>query len=420
MFLINKYTLSNGLRIVHTKDRSTQMVALNVLYNVGAKNEAPLKTGFAHLFEHFMFGGSLHIPDYDTPLQLAGGDNNAWTSNDFTNFYLTVPAHNVETGFWLESDRMMGLAFSEQALNVQKQVVCEEFKERNLNQPYGDISLLFRPLAYKTHPYRWSTIGKELSHIESATLEDVKDFYNRWYVPNNAILSVVGNIDFEKTVALAEKWFGEIECSPLPKFEIPQEKPQTEARFLEVERDVPADCIVKGYHICGRTHKDFYVFDLLSDLLSNGNSSRLYQHLVKEKTAFSEVNAYVSGDVDPGLFYLTGKPLPHISLEEADRLLTQELYRLVEEKPLVSEMEKVKNKFEANSVFALMNYLNKAMDLAAYESISSAENIYKEVDFYRDVQTEDVFRVINEYMVPNNCSTLYYRARKTASNTTAF
>lgn len=415
MYRINKHVLSNGLRIVHVEDRSTQMVAMDVLYQVGAKNEDPNKTGFAHLFEHFMFGGSLHIPDYDTPLQNAGGDNNAWTSNDFTNFYLTLPAHNIETGFWLESDRMLGLAFSEEALNVQKQVVCEEFKERNLNQPYGDIPLLFRPLAYQVHPYRWSTIGKELSHIEEATLDDVKAFYHRWYAPDNAILTVVGAIDFERVVQLSEKWFGGIERGNVKPLLLPAEPLQTSPRFLEVERDVPSDCIVKGFHICARIDGDYYVYDLLSDLLSNGSSSRLFRHLVKEQPAFSEVNAYISGDQEPGLFYLTGKLLPHVSFDQADKLLQRELYALADQLPSADEMEKVKNKFEANSVFALMNYLNKAIEMSAYESISCAEDLYDEVNLYRQVQAEDVRRVIENTLLPSNCSTLYYKSGKKRS-----
>ncbi|HEY5571230.1 MAG TPA: pitrilysin family protein [Bacteroidales bacterium] len=412
MFKIQKHTLANGLRIVHTKDTSTQMVALNILYQVGAKDEDPDKTGFAHLFEHLMFGGSCNIPDYDEPLENAGGNNNAWTSNDFTNYYLTLPAQNIEVGFWLESDRMLELAFSEESLKVQKQVVCEEFKENNLNEPYGDISLLFRPLAYKKHPYRWSAIGKELSHIEDAILEDVKSFFFKWYAPNNAILAVAGNIEFDEVVRLAEKWFGPIEHRKVPVRDLPKESLQTEPRFLEVERDVPSDCLVKGYHICDYFDPDYYTFDLISDLLANGKSSRLKQELIMRNPSFSEVDAYISGNIDCGLFYLTGKPLPGVSLEESDKLITAELNKLLNEPIAEHELEKVKNIFESNTLFSRMSYLNNASAIARAEMTGQAEDIFTEIDKYRHITDADVKRVIRKHLHPNNCSTLYYRANK--------
>ena len=301
---INRHILDNGLRLVHSRDESTQMVALNILYNVGARDEHPEHTGFAHLFEHLMFGGSVNIPDYDMPLQLAGGENNAWTNNDITNYYLTVPRQNVETGFWLESDRMLSLDFSERSLEVQRGVVMEEFKQRCLNQPYGDVGHLLRPLAYQKHPYQWPTIGKDLSHVANATLEEVKAFFFRFYAPNNAILAVTGNISFEEAVELTEKWFGSVPRREVPVRNLPQEPEQTEERRLTVERNVPLDSLFMAYHMCDHRHPDYYVFDILSDVLSNGRSSRLNQHLVQEKQLFSSIDAYISGSVMQACFTL--------------------------------------------------------------------------------------------------------------------
>jgi predicted Zn-dependent peptidase len=325
MINIQKQTLANGLRVVVHVDKSTPLAAVNVLYNVGSKNEQADKTGFAHLFEHLMFGGSKNIPSYDTPLQKVGGDNNAWTSTDITNYYLTLPAANIETGFWLESDRMLELDFSEESLEVQRKVVIEEFKQRYLNQPYGDIPLLISPLAYKVHPYLWPTIGKEISHIENATLADVKNFFYSHYAPNNAVLSVSGNVDPDQIFKLAEKWFGEIPYREIAPDNIRMEPEQTEARQLKVDRNVPAEMIHKVFHIGSRTDDDFYSVDLLSDILSNGPSSRLIQSLVKEQQLFSDVNAYISGDHHPGLFTVTGRLLPTTTMEQAEAAINKEL-----------------------------------------------------------------------------------------------
>ncbi len=408
MIKINKHTLANGLRIVHSKDDKTGMVAVNTLYNVGARNENPERTGFAHLFEHLMFGGSVNIPDFDGPVQMAGGENNAWTSNDITNYYISLPAQNMETAFWLESDRMLSLDFSQKSLDVQKHVVIEEFKQRNLNQPYGDVHALIREMAYKVHPYRWQTIGITPKHIEDATLEQVKDFFFSYYAPNNAILSVVGNIEFDEVLRLADKYFAPIPFRELNKAEIPQEPPQIEARFLRVERSVPADAIYKVYHMCDRLHPDYFVYDLISDLLANGNSARLYQSLVQEQNLFSEINAYVAGDTDAGLFHVKGKPREGVSLEQADEAIQLELQKIITEKISDYEMEKVKNKFESNRQFSEINYLNKATDLAYYELLGDVELINQEVEKYRAVTQADIVRVATDLFKPENCSTMYY------------
>ena len=410
MIKVNRYLLSNGLRVIHEEDRATQMVALNILYDVGARDEQPDHTGFAHLFEHLMFGGSIHIPDYDTPVQLAGGENNAWTSNDLTNFYITLPKQNVETGFWLESDRMLSLSFNPNSLDVQRQVVIEEFKQRCLNQPYGDVGHLMRAMAYKVHPYQWPTIGKELSHIAQATMADVKDFFFRFYAPNNAILVVTGNISFEETIALAEKWFGPIERRDVPQRHLHQEPQQTEERRQTVERDVPTDALYMAFHKCERKHPDFYAYDALSDILSNGKSSRLAQHLVRERRIFNSLDAYISGSIDAGLFTIMGKPANGISLEEAEKAIWDELTILQDEQITEIELEKVKNRYESNQIFSNMNYLTVATNLAYAELIGKAEDINEDVTNYRKVSTDQIQRIARTTFQRTNCSILYYKA----------
>ena len=412
MLQINRHILSNGLRLVHSQDASTQMVALNVLYNVGARDENPEHTGFAHLFEHLMFGGSVNIPDYDAPLQLAGGENNAWTNNDITNYYLTVPRQNVETGFWLESDRMMSLDFSERSLEVQRGVVMEEFKQRCLNQPYGDVGHLLRPLAYRVHPYQWPTIGKELSHIANATLEEVKDFFFRFYAPNNAVLAVTGNISFEEAVSLTEKWFGPIPRREVPLRQLPKEPVQTGERRQVVERNVPLESLFMAYHMCDRLDADYYAFDILSDILSNGRSSRLNQHLVQEKQLFSSIDAYISGTIDAGLFHISGKPAAGVSLEEAETAVREELNELQTALVQEHELEKVKNKFESTQIFGNINYLNVATNLAWFELNGQAEDMEKEVERYRAVTADRLKAVAQTAFREENGVVLYYKSSK--------
>lgn len=412
MLQINRHILSNGLRLVHSQDASTQMVALNVLYNVGARDENPEHTGFAHLFEHLMFGGSVNIPDYDAPLQLAGGENNAWTNNDITNYYLTVPRQNVETGFWLESDRMLSLDFSERSLEVQRGVVMEEFKQRCLNQPYGDVGHLLRPLAYRVHPYQWPTIGKELSHIANATLEEVKDFFFRFYAPNNAVLAVTGNISFEEAVSLTERWFGPIPRREVPLRQLPKEPVQTGERRQVVERNVPLDSLFMAYHMCDRLNADYYAFDILSDILSNGRSSRLNQHLVQEKQLFSSIDAYISGTIDAGLFHISGKPAAGVSLEEAEAAVREELNELQTALVQEHELEKVKNKFESTQIFGNINYLNVATNLAWFELNGQAEDMEKEVERYRAVTADRLKAVAQTAFREENGVVLYYKSSK--------
>ena len=412
MIKVNRHTLANGLRIIHSQDESTQMVALNLLYDVGARDEHPEHTGFAHLFEHLMFGGSVNIADYDTPVQNAGGENNAWTSNDMTNYYITLPYQNVETGFWLESDRMLSLDFNPKSLDVQRQVVIEEFKQRNLNQPYGDASHLIREMAYQTHPYQWPTIGKEISHIANATLDEVKEFFYRFYAPNNAILAVTGHISLEETILLAEKWFGPIPARNVPKRNLPKEVQQTAIRRKTVERKVPVDALYMAFHMCDRHHADYPVYDIITDILSNGRSSRFIQHLVQENKIFTGIDAYITGSIDEGLLHIAGKPAEGISLEEAEKAIWAELDELKRVSVDELELEKVKNRYESEQIFNNINYLNVATNLAYFELLGKAEDINDEVRKYRSVTASQLQKVAQKTFIPENCSILYYKAIK--------
>ncbi len=409
MINYKKHQLSNGLTIITHFDDSTPIVAFNLLYNVGARDENPEKTGFAHLFEHLMFGGSINIPNFDEPLQRVGGENNAFTNNDVTNYYITLPKENIETAFWLESDRMLSLAFSEKSLEVQRNVVIEEFRQRYLNQPYGDVWLHLRPLAYKKHSYQWATIGKEISHIENASMQDVKDFFFTHYRPNNAILVVAGNIQHEEVIQLSEKWFGNIPTGEIKQRNLPKEPQQTEARKLTLERDVPANAIYKAYHICKRTDNDFYVFDLISDLLSRGNSSRFYQSLIKEQKLFSEIDAYVTGDFDPGLLVISGKLSEGVDFETAENAIHKEIEKLQTELINANDLQKLKNNVESHHVFGQMSVLNKAMALAFAELMGDIELVNNEVAKYNSITSQQIKDIANKFLIENNCSTLYYK-----------
>ena len=412
MIQFEKHTLSNGLKVIVHEDHSTPIAAMNILYDVGARDEDPDKTGFAHLFEHLMFGGSVNIPNYDEPLQNVGGENNAFTSNDITNYYLTLPVQNLETGFWLESDRMLGLAFSEKSLEVQRNVVIEEFRQRYLNQPYGDVWLKLKPLAYKVHPYLWNTIGKEISHIENATMDDVKAFFYKHYKPNNAILAVAGPVKTDEVLKLAEKWFGPIPKGEKKERKLPVEPPQTQERKEEITADVPYDAIYKAWHMCNRTDSDYYTFDVISDLFSRGKSSRLYEGLVKDKKLFSEVSAYLSGDNDPGLLVISGKVSEGVDMKKAEAGIMEEVNKLRENKVEENELQKIKNNMEASVVFSEMEAAGKAMNLCFFELLGDAEDVNHETEKYQAVKTEHVKELAEKNLVDTNCSTLYYYAKK--------
>jgi len=412
MIKFQRYKLDNGLRVLIHEDRSTPITAINLLYDVGSRDEDPESTGMAHLFEHLMFGGTTKIPEFDKHLQLAGGENNAFTNSDITDYYITVPSENIETGFWLESDRMSNLDMSSKNLETQKKVVVEEYNQRYLNQPYGDAMLLLKPLAYKIHPYRWPTIGIDASHIRNASLKKVRDFFFSHYAPNNAILSLAGNISTEKGLALVKKWFGNIGMRNVAVRDLPQEPRQTEARILEVEKDVPASALYKAWHIGPRKDHDFYTMDLITDLLAGGESGRLYTRLVRRKKIFSDINAFISSDIDPGLVILHGKLMKGADIQYAEESVMEVINELRVKYTSSNELEKVKNKYESSVILANTSILNKAMNLAYYELLGDPDMINREVELFRKIDREMVIDTAGNVFNESNCSTLYYKSNR--------
>ncbi len=408
MITFERQILANGLRVLVHRDETTPMAAVNVLYDVGARDEDPEKTGFAHLFEHLMFEGSVNVPRFDYELQHAGGENNAFTTNDITNYYQSLPARNLETALWLESDRMYGLDFSEQKLETQKNVVVEEYRQSYLNQPYGDAWLLMRPLAYTTHPYRWATIGKSIDHIREATLQDVKAFFAKFYHPANALLTVAGNVEPEQVYALAEKWFGDIPAGKSNRRQLPNEPPQQQEKRTTVHRDVPQNQLYIVFHTCGRTHPDFYATDLLSDILANGESARMPARLVHDQKIFSELNAYITGNLDPGLFVITGKPNHGVDMNQAEDMLWKETQDLVANKVSDRELQKVKNRVEATKTFSESNLLARAMNLAYYELQGDADLYNRQTEAYAQVKPDDIQRIASDVFKRTNASILHY------------
>ena len=408
MIRFEKFTLENGLRVLVHEDNSTPMAVVNVLYDVGAKDENPEKTGFAHLFEHLMFGGSINIPVYDEPLQVAGGENNAYTTNDLTNYYCQLPSENIETAFWLESDRMLSLAFGKKSLEVQRKVVCEEFKEHYINKPYGDVWHKLRTLVYTTHPYKWMTIGASLKHVEDATLADVKAFFKKHYNPSNAILTVAGNVNVAQVKELAEKWFGTIPAGEKYNRNLPVEPKQTAPRTLEVKADVPLDALYKCWHIYPRTDDRYYTADLITDILSGGGSSRLYQSLVKEQQLFSNIECYHMGSTDAGLLVIEGKLVKGIDIKKAEQAINEEIKKIQATGVTITELEKVKNKTESALAFEDMSVMNRASSIAMYELLGDADLMNSELEKYRAVTAENILAETRIIFDENNCSTMYY------------
>ena len=411
MIAFKEFTLENGLQVIVHEDPTVQIAVMNILYDVGSRDEHPDKTGFAHLFEHLMFGGSKNIPNYDEPLQRVGGENNAFTNTDITNYYLTLPASNLETGFWLESDRMLSLSFDPKVLEVQQKVVIEEFKQRYLNQPYGDVWLKLRPLAYKVHPYQWATIGKEMSHIENATLQDVKDFFFRYYVPNNALMVIAGNVTIDQVKKLSEKWFG-----PIPRGiksrDMLTEPTQEEKRSLNINAKVPANAFYKAYHMPGRFHNDYYAIDLLSDILSRGQSSRLYQQLVKQKEIFTSISSFVLGSIDPGLLVISGRVKDGIALVDAEAEVQNVIDQLLIQGSDERELDKVKNQTESTLEFGEVEVLNRAMNLAFAKLSGNTGLVNEESKLINLTTLDDISRVAKNILREENSNVLYYEAEK--------
>ncbi len=415
MIQFARFVLSNGLRVLVHEDASTPMAVVNVLYDVGARDEDPRRTGFAHLFEHLMFGGSINIAEYDDELQKAGGENNAYTTNDLTNYYCQLPAANIETAFWLESDRMLSLAFSKKSLDVQIKVVSEEFKEHYLNRPYGDLWFKMRQMAYEVHPYKWMTIGRELKHIEEASLADVKSFFGKHYNPSNAILVVAGNVVTEQVYALAEKWFGTIPAGEKYHRHLPQEPVQTAPRRLDTSAPVPVDAFVKTWHMPARLDPRYYAVDLMSDILGHGASSRLYQSLVKEQHLFTNLDCYHFGSSDAGLLAVEGRLVRGVTLEEAEAAVQEQIALLQENGVTAAELEKVKNKTESTLAFEDMSVMSRAASLAYYELLGDAALINEELEKYQAVTAADILNESRAILTENNSNTLYYRAAAEAA-----
>ena len=412
MISFSRFVLVNGLSVIVHEDPSTPMAAVNLLYNVGARDESPDKTGFAHLFEHLMFSGSTHAPDFDSQIQMAGGENNAYTTNDTTNFYSVVPAENLELILWLESDRMVNLNINEKSLDIQRKVVVEEFKESCLNQPYGDAWHHIAELAYQVHPYRWPTIGKVPQHIEEATLADVQYFYQTYYRPNNAVLAIAGNVKTEVVKELCEKWFGDLTAGTIPDRQLPKEPPQLKINKRFNHNNVPADALFLAFHAPGRHDDDYYGVDLLSDLLCNGGSSRLYRRLLKEQKIVSQIDAYISGSVDPGLLIIEARPAEGVSLEATEAAIWKQIEEIKKAGIEAAELTKLQNKAESTLIFSETNPLNKAINLAFFEMLGNASMINEEVNFYRRVTCADIQRLAQTILIEENCSEVYYRAKK--------
>jgi len=411
MIQFEKFQLDNGLKVLVHQDTSTPMAVVNVLYNVGAKDEDPAKTGFAHLFEHLMFGGSVNIPVYDEPLQRAGGENNAYTTNDLTNYYCQIPAENIETAFWLESDRMLSLAFSKKSLEVQRKVVCEEFKEHYINKPYGDTWHKMRSLAYTQHPYRWMTIGASLAHVEDATMEDVKDFFFKFYRPNNAILVVTGNVQTEQVKQLAQKWFGPIEAGKAYLRNLPKEPLQEKSRSMDVRADVPLDMLMMTWHMGGRFDEGYHATDLITEVLGGGASARLYEQLIKVKQIFSSIDCYHFGTVDPGLLVIEGKLVKGISMTVAEKAVLEEVEKIKNDILDAKEVQKVINKTESVICFEDMSIMNRAHSLAYYELLGDADLMNKELSLYQQVTPTMIQATAQKIFQDNNRNTLYYYSK---------
>lgn len=405
-----EYLLSNGLTLITHEDKSTPLVVVNILYKVGSRNEHPDRTGFAHLFEHLMFGGSKHVPDYDKVLQKVGAENNAFTNTDITNYYVILGAENIETALWAESDRMQFLNLDKKTLENQKSVVIEEFKQRYVNVPYGDVWLELRPRAYQVHPYKWPTIGMDMKHIEQASLDNVQSFHENHYRPNNAVLTISGNITSEEALKLTEKWFGDIPAGKNQIQNLSAEPTQTEARFHETHRNVPLNAIYKAYHMPGRGNDAYLIADLLADLLGRGKSSRLHQNLVKGKEIFNNINAYILGTADPGLLVISGKVNPKISITDADKYVTDEIESL-KENLQENEVEKVKNQAQSSTYFSDTELLNKSISLAVANSLGNTNLVNEEMDMINKIQKQDLLKMADDILIDSNCTTLHYKTK---------
>lgn len=409
-----KYILSNGLTVLTHEAWDTPLATVNVLYNVGARDEDPHRTGFAHLFEHLMFGGTERVPDFDAVVSSLGGDNNAFTNNDYTNYYITIPVEGLSTALMLEADRMASLALNAKALEVQQRVVTEEYNQRYMNQPYGDMWLNMRPLCYKRHPYRWATIGADIRHVSEATLEDVQAFHERYYRADNAILTVAAPMRHEEMIAAVEKEWGagcvSAGCrrSMASERNYLQEEEQKEARRLVIRREVPSRAVYLAWPMCDHWGRDFRACDLVSDVLCTGSSSRIYNNVVRPGQLVSEADAYISGEAGPGLMVLSAKILPDVDVDEVADALRQEAYLLSEKGLTKNELEKVQNRYESTFVYSQYKAADRAMALCHYTWLGDTELVNREPEEYRKVTAEDVQRAASAVFRPEHENMLVY------------
>lgn len=404
-----RHRLSNGLTLIIHQDTTTPLAACNIVYHVGSRDENPEQTGMAHLFEHFMFSGSVHIQNFDTELQKIGAVNNAYTSQDITHYYAILPANNLETLFWLESDRMLSLGFEQEQLDIQKHVVIEEFKENFLNRPFGNLWHHFYHQVYQQYPYRWLPIGEKIEHIESVTMSDVKDFFYRFYRPNNAVLVVSGNVVPEEVIALAEKWFGNIPAGVPIVRNYPKENTQKESRFQLIEDNFPYELLVKGWLMCDRLNPDFYAHDLLSDLLGAGHSSYLYRKFVTEESLFTSLSCHISAVAGPGTFVIMGTPTEGVSLEEADQQLSDYLHNFTFDGNLPHNLQKVKNRVETILLNNEIKIEERSSILAVSETISCIEDYEKEKENYFAVSETKIKELYPKLLDKTKSNTSFYR-----------
>lgn len=408
MIRFERHKLANGMRVLVHRDEGTPMVTVNILYDAGSRDEYPGSTGFAHLFEHLMFGGTTAVPVFDIPVMMAGGENNAFTSNDITNYFITLPANNLETALWLEADRMRGLDLNEERLSNQKSVVTEEFRQRYLNQPYGDLMLLLRPLAYQVHPYRWPAIGMDISHIEKADLASARRFYDRYYNPSNAILSIAGRVNPDDMFALAEKWFGNIPGGTTDSRSLPAEPLQDKRRELTVYRQVPAAHLLMAYHTGPRSSRDFYILDLMTDILAGCDSARFPSLLVRQKELFSDADIYLSGDADPGLVIFSGRLRDGTDIRMAEEAVTAELNRIIEESVTPAELDKARNRYESHRLMSYLSAANKAFNIAYHEVLGDAEGINTEKEQYMSVTAGEISEASRKTFRTENSNIIHY------------
>ncbi len=410
MFDYQRFFLDNGLEVLVHEDSSSKIAVFNLLYKVGSRFEQPGKTGLAHFFEHLMFGSSAHVPEFDRELERVGGSCNAFTSPDITNYYMTLPSSNLETAFWLESDRMGHLSLTEKTIETQRKVVLEEYKQRYLTPPYGDVWHHLRKLAYTTHPYRWPTIGENLGDIEGYTRDMIWEFYQEHYHPGNAILVVAGDVTQKEVARLAQKWFGPIPSRSRKFSQIASEPTQAEKRNLTIQAKVPTDALYKAYKMPAKGTEGYLEADLLSDLLGGGKSSPLEQQLVKNGKIFASVGAYITGSVDPGLLVFSGKMEQGVGAMEAEAALDALLKEFTQKEISDSSLQKIKNQSEAMKTFESIQLLNRAMNLAYYAHLGDPALYWQEFEQKASCEAVQLSSWAKRLLQEDQASVLYYQS----------